>query len=345
MNIPTQQLASDNYSGACPAATEALLAANAGYAPSYGEDHWTREACDRLREVFECDCEVFFVFNGTAANALTLAQICAPFHSVIAADIAHIETDECGAPEFFSGGSKLLTTPSVNGKLAPAAVDYWVDKRTDIHYPKPRVLTLTQSTECGTVYTPEEVAALTAAAHRRRLVVHMDGSRFANAVAGLHVSPAALSWQAGVDVLALGGTKNGGIIGEALLFFRKELAADFNYRCKQAGQLASKMRFISAQWLGMLEDGRWLANAANANAMARRLAEQLRALPGVSLEFPVEANALFVELPKAAQQKLLASGWHFYNFIGNGGIRLMTSWNTLPETVDRFAADCRAALR
>lgn len=344
MNIPAQQLASDNYSGACPAACDALLSANAGYAPGYGEDHWTREACDRLREVFECDCEVFFVFNGTAANALSLAQICHPFHSVIAADIAHIETDECGAPEFFSGGSKLLTTPTVNGKLAPEAVDYWVDKRSDIHYPKPHVLTLTQATECGTVYTPDEIAALAAAAGRRKLVVHMDGARFANALAGLGVSPADLSWRAGVDVLALGGTKNGGFFGEALLFFRKELAADFNYRCKQGGQLASKMRFVAAQWLGMLRNGTWLANAAHANTMARRLAEQLQAIPGVALKFPVEANALFVELAPEAQRKLQALGWRFYNFIGNGGIRLMTSWDTLPETVDRFAADCRHAV-
>ncbi len=345
MENSTQQLASDNYSGACPAALEALAKANTGYAESYGNDPWTQQACDRLRQVFDCDCEIFFIFTGTAANALALAQICEPFHSVIASDTAHIVTDECGAPGFFSGGSQILTSPHAGGKLPLAAIDYWVDKRSDIHYPKPRAVTLTQATECGTVYTVREVTSLGIAAHRRNLVLYMDGARFANAVAALGCSPADLSWRAGVDVLALGGTKNGGVLGDALLFFRKDLAEDFSYRCKQSGQLASKMRFISTQWLGMLDQETWLANARHANEMAARLASKLQKLPHVRLLFPVEANAVFAEIPVRAAKHLEANGWHFYSFIGAGGIRLMTSWNTLPETVDRFADDCAAALR
>ncbi len=334
-----QQLASDNYSGACPEVMAALFNANHGYVSSYGEDSWTQAACDRIREVFETDCEVFFVFNGTAANALSLAQLCAPFHSVIAADVAHIETDECGAPEFFSGGSKILSRTAVNGKLTPEDIHYWVGKRSDIHYPKPRVVTLTQSTELGTVYTVEELQALSEAARNCGLAVQMDGSRFANAVAYTGASPADLSWRSGVDVLALGGTKNGGMIGEAVLFFRRKLGEDFAYRCKQGGQLASKLRFLSAPWLGLLQDSRWLANAAHANAMAARLAQQLAAIPGVELRFPVEANAVFVNLPGPVQTGLLNRGWHFYTFIG-GSARLMCSWNTRIETIDRFAADC-----
>ena len=344
MEEPVQQLASDNYAGVCPAVFNALHTVNPGCAPGYGEDPWTREACDKLRAYFECDCEIFFVFNGTAANAVSLAHICDPFHSVIAAETAHIETDECGAPEFFSGGSKILTAAAPLGKLTPDAVDYFVDKRSDIHYPKPRVVTLTESTECGTVYTPDEIAAVTARAHRRGLVVHMDGSRFANALAHCEVTPADLSWRAGVDVLALGGTKNGGMFGEALLFFRPGLAEDFNYRCKQSGQLASKMRYIAAQWLGVLTDDIFRINARHANAMASRLAANLADIPGVALKFPVEANAVFAEIPLSAQQKLKSAGWRFYNFIGSGGVRLMTAWDTRPETVDAFAADCRAAI-
>lgn len=338
----TQQFASDNNAGIAPAALQALLDADAsGHEPSYGEDRWTVEVCDRMRRLFETDCEVFFVFNGTAANSLALASLCQSYHSVICHALAHVETDECGGPEFFSNGSKLLTADGPNGKLTPDAVDRLATKRTDLHFPKPKALSLTQATECGTVYTVDELRAIAAIAKRHGLNIHMDGARFANAVARLGVSPADMTWRAGVDVLTFGGTKNGLPVGEAVIFFKKQLAEDFAWRAKQAGQLASKMRFVSAPWLGLLKDDGWLTNARHANAMADRLAAGLGAIDGIRLMFPVEANAVFAEIPAPIQAGLRAEGWRFYTFIGDGGCRLMCAFDTSPETVDRFVADAR----
>ena len=340
-----QHFASDNYAGICPEALSALLAANAEHAPAYGDDAWTKAVSDRLRDVFETDCDVYFVFNGTAANSLALASLCQSYHSVICHELAHVETDECGGPEFFSNGSKLLPASGENGKLTPEAVLSVIAKRSDIHYPKPRVVTLTQATEVGTVYQPDEISAIAATAHANGLRVHMDGARFANAVAGLGVAPADITWRSGVDVLCFGGTKMGLPVGEAVVFFNRALSEDFAYRCKQAGQLASKMRFLSAPWLGILDDGAWLRHAAHANAMARRLADGLAALPGTRLLFPVEANGVFVELPLAIQEGLRARGWRFYTFIGAGGARFMCAWDTTEASVDALLSDLNTLAR
>ncbi len=336
-----QQFASDNCAGICPEALQALVAANAGDAPGYGDDEWTRRVSDRLRELFETDCDVYFVFNGTAANSLALASLCQSYHSVICHELAHVETDECGGPEFFSNGSKLLPVRGEGGKLTPDAVREVITRRSDIHFPKPRVVTLTQATEVGTVYRPAEVAAIAELAHAKGLRVHMDGARFCNAVASLGVAPADITWRAGVDVLCFGGTKMGLPVGEAVVFFDRRLSEDFAWRCKQAGQLASKMRFLSAPWLGMLEGDAWLRHAAHANAMAQRLATGLAGNPGAKLLFPVEANGVFVALPDAVQQGLRERGWRFYNFIAAGGARLMCAWDTQPESVDALLADMR----
>ena len=340
--------ASDNTAGICPEALQALLAANEGCAPSYGTDEHTRRACDLIRELFQKpDAEVFFVFNGTAANSLALASLCQSYHSVICHEAAHIETDECGAPEFFSNGTKLLVAPGENGKLSAEAVERLILKRTDIHFPKPRVLSLTQSTEWGTVYSLQELRELTAAAKRHGLYVHMDGARFSNAAAALGAqghTPADFTWKAGVDVLCFGGTKNGMLTTEAVVFFNPQLAREFDYRCKQAGQLASKMRLHGAQWAGMLSSGAWLRHAAHANAMAARLAEGLRQIPGVRLQVEVQVNACFAEIPRAAAETLQRRGWHFYNFIGASGYRLMCSWATQPAVIDRFLAELREAV-
>ncbi len=339
-----QQFASDNYAAQCPEALDALQRANAsGHEVAYGEDRWTRQVCERLRELFETDCEVFFVFNGTAANSLALASLARSYHSIVCHELAHVETDECGGPEFFSNGSKLLLSSGDNGKLTPGGLEEVVTRRSDIHYPKPRGVTLTQATEVGTVYTPEEVRAIAAIAKRHHLRIHMDGARFANAVASLDVHPAEITWRAGIDVLCFGGTKNGLAVGEAVVFFDHGLAEDFAYRCKQAGQLASKMRFISAPWLGLLDDDVWLRNARHANAMAQRLAGHLTAIEGVEAMFPTEANSVFVTMPTAAIKRLHEAGWRFYEFIGAGGCRLMCAWDTEPETVDRFAEDVARA--
>lgn len=341
---PMQHFASDNYAGFCPESLKYFLEANgSGHEPAYGDDSWTQRVCDRIRDLFETDCEVFFVFNGTAANSLALSSLCQSYHSVICHELAHIETDECGGPEFFSNGSKLLTAKGENGKLTPDAVEALVTRRSDIHYPKPKVVSLTQSTEVGTVYTVEEVRAIAAIAKRRQLRVHMDGARFANAVASLGVHPSEVTWRAGVDVLCFGGTKNGLPVGEAVVFFDRRLAEDFAYRVKQAGQLASKMRFISAPWLCLLENDVWLRNARHGNAMAQLLHSRIVDVPGVRIMFPTESNAVFAELPLPAIEALRARGWKFYTFIGAGGCRLMCSWDVLPETVEAFAADIRLA--
>jgi threonine aldolase len=331
-----QQFASDNYAGICPEAFQYLVQANqSGDESSYGDDSWTQRVCESFRTLFETDCEVFFVFNGTAANSLALASLCQSYHSVICHEMAHVETDECGGPEFFSNGSKLLTAKGDAGKLTANAVEALILKRSDIHYPRPKVVTLTQSTELGTVYAVDEIKAITKVAKAHGLKVHMDGARFANAIASLDLHPAEVTWRAGVDVLCFGGTKNGLPVGEAIVFFDRDLATDFAYRVKQAGQLASKMRFISAPWLGLLENDVWLSNASHANRMASLLYEKMAHIPQVRVLQPPQANAVFAELPAPVAAALRQQGWKFYDFIGSSS-RFMCSWETRPETVDQF---------
>ncbi len=337
------QFASDNTSGICPEAMQALVAADLGFAASYGNDHATQQACDRIRELFEADAEVFFVFNGTAANSIALASLCQSYQAVICSDTAHVETDECGAPEFFSNGSKLLSAPHRQGKLTSAGVLEVITRRTDVHYPPPKVVTLTQSTEMGTLYQKGEISGISRVAQEHGLKVHMDGARFANAVAALGVAPADITWRAGVDVLCFGGTKMGLPIGEAIVFFDRRLGEEFAYRCKQAGQLASKMRYLSVPWLAMLTDGVWLRHAGHANAMAHRLSEKVAAIAGAELLLPTEANGVFVNLPEAALTRLKAMGWTFYTFIG-GGARFMCSWATTEAAVDHLVRDMDRAL-
>ena len=335
-----QQFGSDNYAGICPEAWAAMDESNRGFAPAYGDDIWTERAANAFRELFETDCDVFFVFNGTAANSLALASLCQSYHSVICADASHVETDECGAPEFFSNGSKLLVSPSIDGKLTPAGIHDLATKRQDIHYPKPRVVTMTQSTEMGTIYSLAELRAISEASKRHGLLLHMDGARFANACAHLGASPAEMTWKNGVDVLCFGGTKNGLAVGEAVLFFDHKLAADFDYRCKQAGQLASKMRFLSAPWVGMLESGAWLRNAAHANRCATYFAEQIAGIPGVRLASPPEANAVFILAPDRILNNLRDRGWRFYTFIG-GAARFMFAWDSETTRIDDLIRDLR----
>ena len=337
-----QQFASDNYSGICPEAWTAMADANGGHAVAYGDDAWTSRASDAFRALFETACEVFFVFNGTAANSLALASLCQSYHSVICAESAHVETDECGAPEFFSNGSKLLIARCADGKLTPDAIRAIATNRSDIHFPKPRVVTITQPTETGQVYRLDELKAISAVCRELGLSLHMDGARFANACASLGCKPADMTWRAGVDVLCFGGTKNGMAVGEAIIFFNRGLAEDFDYRCKQAGQLASKMRFLSAPWVGMLESGAWLRNAEHGNACARRLQRQLEALPQLDIMFPVEANAVFIRMPDRVASALRERGWRFYTFIG-GGARFMFAWDADPRRVDELAADIARA--
>jgi len=338
---PGCQFASDNAAGFCPEAWQSLERANCGHVPSYGDDQWTSRASDLIREVFEHSAEVFFVFNGTAANSLALAAMCQSYHAILCHELAHIETDECGAPEFFSNGTKILLASGERGKLAPSAITQAVERRRDIHYPKPRVVSVTQATELSTVYSIDELSAIHDACRQHGLRLHMDGARFANAVASLDVLPKQITWEVGVDVLCLGGTKNGMGMGEAIVFFKKELADEFAYRCKQAGQLASKMRYLTAPWVGLLESGAWLTNARRANAAAARLEVGLAAIPGVEVLGKRDANAVFARLPDTLAASLRAKGWKFYDFIGSGGCRFMCSWATTDADVDALLADSK----
>lgn len=344
MSIDKTQFASDNYAGICPQALQTMLEANPGFETAYGEDHWTQEACDRFREIFETDCEVFFVFNGTAANSLSVSAFCQSYYSIICHQISHMETDECGAPEFFSNGAKLLVGSGENGKLTPQSLQQLVTKRTDIHYPRPKVVSVTQPTEVGTVYNVDELKNLWAVARTYGLAIHMDGARLANALEFLQVSPREITWECGVDVLCLGGTKNGMAVGEAVIFFNRAKAEDFEYRCKQAGQLASKMRFLAAPWVGMLRDGQWLKNARHANTCAGLLEQLLGEIPELEILFPRQANAVFVSFPAQLSASLHARGWHFYTFIGSGGARLMCSWASTEEGVRAFVQDVKEIL-
>ncbi len=335
-----QQFASDNYAGICPEAWAAMEAANRASAPAYGDDKWTQRAADAFRSLFDTQCEVFFAFNGTAANSLALAALCQSYHSVICSSSSHVETDECGAPEFFSNGSKLLVAQTDNGKLTPEAIRTLATSRSDIHFPKPRVVTITQPTETGQVYSIEEIPAISAICRELGLKLHMDGARFAHACATLGCAPADLTWRAGVDVLCFGGTKNGMAGGEAIVFFDTALATDFDYRCKQAGQLASKMRFLAAPWIGLFESGAWLRNARHANSCAARLAAAIDDIPGVRLAFPVESNSVFLHASDALLEGLAGRGWRFYTFIG-GSARFMFAWDAIEDRVDELANDIR----
>ena len=335
---PRQEFASDNTAGICPEAGGALARANAGSAPSYGDDKWTWQLCDRVRELFEIDCDVFLVFNGTAANALALAQLCQPFHSIICHENAHIENDECGAREFYTGGSKLIPTRGANGKIDLCEVEAALLRQHELHSHKPRVISLTQPTELGTVYTADEILKISAFAKKRRMLLHMDGARFANAVAALRCAPREITWQAGVDALSFGGTKNGLAAGELVIFFNKQHSADFDYRAKQGGHLASKMRFLAVPWLALLENDVWLKNAQRANDAALRLADGLRDC-GVEIVFPVESNVVFVRLDPMIARRLRELGWDFYRFIEPDVYRLMCAWSANDEAITALLSD------
>lgn len=339
MVVERHEFSSDNVAPICPEAWAAVQQANKHYAPSYGEDRWTARTCDRIREIFETDCDVYFVLTGTAANALALTQLCKSFQSIICHRHAHIQTDECGAPEFFTGGSKLLLVGGANGKLEVGQVEALLASHNELHSHKPGAISLSQATEFGTVYQRDETAAIADLARRHKLFLHMDGARFANAIASLDCAPKAITWEVGVDVLCFGGTKNGAAAGELVIFFDKKISREFDYRVKQAGQLVSKMRFLAAAWLGLLTDNVWLRNAARANEAARLLAERLQRDAGIETTFPVNANAVFVAMDDRLTTGLHARGWRFYRFVEPNVYRLMCSWATTEDEIARFIAD------
>jgi threonine aldolase len=339
MIVERHEFASDNVASICPEAWAALQEANVHYAPSYGEDRWTARVCARVREIFETDCDVYFVFTGTAANALSLAQLCKSFQSVICHQYSHMQTDECGAPEFFTGGSKLLLVGGAGGKIDIGQVEALLARHNDLHSHKPGAISIAQATEFGTVYARDEIAAIAHLARTHQLFLHMDGARFANAIVSLNCAPKAITWEAGVDVLCFGGTKNGAAVGELLIFFDKKISREFEYRAKQAGHLGSKMRFLAAPWLGLLTGDAWLCNAQHANRAARSLARHLRKEAGMESVFPVEANAVFVSMNERLASGLHARGWRFYKFAEPSVYRLMCSWSTTEEEISSLLAD------
>src|SRR6266568_1987546 len=333
------EFASDNTAAICPEAWAALEEANTDAAASYGDDRRTARVCDRVREIFETDCDVYFVFNGTAANALALAQLCESFHSIICHEYSHIQTDECGAPEFFTKGSKLLLVGGANGKIAIGNAEKIIARQNELHSHKPGAISIAQATEFGTVYSRDEIAAIADLARKHQLFLHMDGARFANAIASLNCAPKAITWEAGVNVLCFGGTKNGAAVGELAIFFDRKISREFDYRAKQAGQLGSKMRFLAAPWLGLLTADAWLRNAQHANDAARRLADRLRKEARMKSVFPLEANAVFVSMDERLASGLHALGWRFYKFIEPEVYRLMCSWATTEEEISSLLAD------
>ncbi len=339
---------SDNVHGVHDTILQAIRDANGGTSRSYGHDEWTARAEARLRDVFACDLTAYLVVTGTAANSLALAACCPPHGAVVCHQEAHINVDECGAPEMYTGGAKLMGVRGAGCKLTPTAVTALLDTmgRAE-HEQRPSVLSISQATELGTIYTVDEVRALAATASHRGMRLHMDGARFANAVVRLGCTPAELTWQAGVDVLSFGATKNGALGVEAIVFFDRELTTDFLYRRKRAGQLVSKSRYLGAQMLAYLDHDLWLDNARHANAMADRLAAGVRALPGVRLPLPVEANEVFAIMPRALHEAINAAGARFSAWPGEGpGTdtvaphevlgRLLTSFRTTPDDVDNF---------
>lgn len=339
---PLTLFASDNYAGAHPAALEAVAAANDGWARAYGDDEWTARLRARLRELFG-DVEGFPVFNGTGGNVTALAAVLRPFEAVICPETAHINVDECGAPERIAG-AKLVDVPTPDGKLTPELLRGRLVGFGDQHHVQARVVSISQSTELGTVYTLREVRALADVAHGAGLLLHMDGARLVNAAEALAVELRQLTTDCGVDLLTLGGTKSGLLGAEAVVFLRPELAAEYLYARKQGTQLASKMRYISAQLLRLFEGDLWRETAGHANAMARRLGDAVSAVPGVRLAYPVQANAVFASLPTAALDRL-HERYHFYVWDETSGVvRLMCSWQTTPDDVDTLVAVLRDAV-
>ena len=333
---------SDNTHGASPEIAAALAAANTGTETSYGDDTATKRLEAGFAEIFEHEVTVFPVVTGTAANALALAVMTPPFGAVYCHAEAHILVDECGAPEFYAGGARLVPVEGADGKIAAAdlAAVLAADGTGDVHRFQPATLSLAQLTECGTAYRVDEIAALAEVARGHGLRVHMDGARFTNALVGLGCTPAEMTWRAGVDILSFGATKNGAWAAEAVVVFTPALAVEMAYRRKRAGHLLSKMRFVSAQLEAYLTDELWLRNAAHANAMAQRLAQGLGAVPGAGLAHPVDGNQLFARLPGATIEALIADGFLFYRWPESVAdatvIRLVTAFDTGEAEIAAF---------
>lgn len=332
--------ASDNTSTACPEVMDAVIAANSGIATSYGDDDHSKRLQEKLSEVFEKEVIVFPVVSGTAANALALSALTPSYGKIYCHEMSHINTDECGAPEFFTGGAKLIPIATENGKITPGNLEHMIRGKGNVHSAQPATLSITQSCEVGALYQINEISSLAKLAHEYGLNVHMDGARFANGLVALDVSPAEMTWKAGIDVLSFGGTKNGCLAAEAVVFFKPELVQSFPFLHKRAGQLLSKMRFISAQLEAYISEGVWLRNARHANFMAARLSHGLSNISGVELAYPTESNEIFAHMSREMINALSELGYT----VTEGELdetappRFVTAWNTQESEVDELLA-------
>ena len=335
--------ASDNNSGVHPDIMKAIQNANGGHTIAYGDDVYTQAALDKFRDVFGGDIEVYFVYNGTAANVLSLTSSTRSFNAIICAETAHINVDECGAPEKFSG-CKLLSIPTTNGKIIPDDIRKHLHGFGFEHHAQPKVISITQPTELGTLYTPEEIQDITHLAKQHGLIVHMDGARIANAAAALDLSLKAITRDVGIDIMSFGGTKNGLMFGEALVFFNAALSDNFKYIRKQGMQLNSKMRFISTQFHALLSDDLWKKNASHANKMARSLKLEIENITSIKITQPVETNAIFASLPS---EHIPTIQQEFFFYVWNEAlseVRWMTSFDTQEADIHEFAALLRKTL-
>lgn len=340
---PTRSFASDNNAGVHPEILRAISAANQGHVVGYGDDPYTHSAEELFRRHFGNDTEVFFVFNGTAANCLSLKAVTNSYHAVICAEAAHIYVDECGAPEKFTG-CKLIPVPTENGKLTVEAVRRVYHGIGDEHHVQPKVISITQATEVGTVYKPKEIRNLAAFAHDRDMFLHMDGARIANAAVALGLSLRQATADLGVDVLSFGATKNGALGAEAVVFFNTELVANFKFLRKQGMQLASKMRFIAAQFEALLTGDLWLHNARHSNGMAQLLKRELSKIPQVKVIYDVEANGVFAQIPRNAIAKIQKRYFFYVWNQAESVVRWMCCWDTTEDDVKQFAEFVRRSL-
>lgn len=339
--------ASDNAYGASAEILAALIAASEGAVASYGDDPITARVQQRLSAIFARDVRSFPVATGTAANALILATLCPPYGAIFCHAESHIAVDECAAPEFFSGGARLVLLEGDGAKITPATIEATLPHyRRGVHSPKPSVVSITQATELGTLYTPQEIRAIADCAHKNGMTLHMDGARFANALVSLGCDAADITWRVGVDALSFGATKNGALCAEAAVFFDPGMVRDFEYRRKKGGHLFSKMRFISAQLDAYLENDRWLSTARHANALAKKLADGLLQIKGAELAQKVQVNEIFVWLPDASIKRLRSAGAKFYDWMPPMGertmIRLVTSFATAESDVAKFLEIAKA---
>ncbi|MDA9319727.1 low specificity L-threonine aldolase [Candidatus Thioglobus sp.] len=321
--------ASDNVTSACPEVMDAVIAANSGIAGSYGDDEWSLALKNKLSEIFETEVEVFLAVTGTASNALALSALAPVFGKIYCHELSHINTDECGAPELFTGGAKLIPMRSSNGRIDAVDLAETIRGSGNVHVTQPSVVSVTMSCETGTVYQLDEIKAISKIAHDNKMSVHMDGARFANALVSLDVSPAEMTWKSGVDVLTLGGTKNGCLAAEAVVFFKPEMVGNFPFLHKRSGQLLSKMRFISSQLEAYLTDDVWLRNARHANAMAKILSEGLNSFANIKLAYPTQSNEVFVHLPRDVIDYLNSAGYDINEEELDGkAVRFVTAWNS-----------------